>query len=171
MKDWLVWSHEHGAYWGPNHRGYPIDINLAGRYSLEEAVEICRSARSGRPDERPPELPVPSPECIERLQRESALIENIESIRLVHFHPHDKVVLKLHKSLPIDAVEKFRETLTKALPDRAVLVIDAGCDIGVVYNTKLDAAVAALRLVNQDPEWDNLSDPAQEAVANALRQS
>ena len=41
---WLIWSHEHKAWWRPASNGYTEDRNLAGRYELFEAMEICRRA-------------------------------------------------------------------------------------------------------------------------------
>lgn len=34
-------SKEHICFWGPNERGYYIDITKAGLYTLEEAKVIC----------------------------------------------------------------------------------------------------------------------------------
>lgn len=61
---WLVWSNEHCAWWGPNRSNYYTSIESAGRYSLEEAMRICRF-RSQTPNENPTELIQPSPEWIE----------------------------------------------------------------------------------------------------------
>jgi hypothetical protein len=61
---WLVWSNEHCAWWGPNRRNYYMSIESAGRYSLEEAMRICRF-RSQEPNANPTELIQPSPEWIE----------------------------------------------------------------------------------------------------------
>ena len=56
---YLVWSHEHGAWWGPKNCGYFIETARAGRYSREEALEISRTARNGwRPGQPPSEIPV-----------------------------------------------------------------------------------------------------------------
>lgn len=48
--DWLIWSNEHNAWWGPGHCGYPDDIAAAGGYTLAQAIEICtqRSWMRGR---------------------------------------------------------------------------------------------------------------------------
>lgn len=64
---WLVWSNEHRAWWGPNQRHYYWDIAAAGRYTLEEALDICK-ARGVRRGEgiNPPELIQPAPEWFER---------------------------------------------------------------------------------------------------------
>lgn len=54
---YLVWSHEHGAWWRPKSNGYTIDMRQAGRYSREEAIKICRG-RDQNPGKPLPELPV-----------------------------------------------------------------------------------------------------------------
>jgi hypothetical protein len=41
---WLIWSDEHGAWWRPLKRGYTRNLDEAGRYSFEEATEICENA-------------------------------------------------------------------------------------------------------------------------------
>lgn len=41
MKKFLIWSNEHGAWWAPNGNGYVNFRDQAGRWSLEEAIEIC----------------------------------------------------------------------------------------------------------------------------------
>lgn len=61
---WLVYSFEHDAWWGANHLGYTEDITEAGRYSLEEAKDICLKAnryldRLGNRSNLPNELMVP----------------------------------------------------------------------------------------------------------------
>lgn len=38
--EYVIWSHEHGQWWGPNHCGYTDDLAKAGRYSKAEAGEI-----------------------------------------------------------------------------------------------------------------------------------
>jgi hypothetical protein len=42
--NYLIWSIEHGAWWGPNRRGYTQDVRTAGRYSYEVAVDIVEDA-------------------------------------------------------------------------------------------------------------------------------
>lgn len=44
MQDWLVWSVEHGAWWRGNRNGYASRVTEAGRFSFEQASEICRDA-------------------------------------------------------------------------------------------------------------------------------
>ena len=59
MSLYLVWSHEHGAWWGPQNRGYFTRIQDAGRYTREDALSICALARDGWDgDRRPSEVPV-----------------------------------------------------------------------------------------------------------------
>lgn len=53
----LVWSDFHHAWWGPNRRGYCKDDRLAGRYTHDEAVDICRP----QPDRL--NVSVLAPEC------------------------------------------------------------------------------------------------------------
>ncbi len=55
---YLVWSHEHGAWWrGVN--GYTLNLNEAGRFTSAAALKICIHARGGwRPGDPPPEIPV-----------------------------------------------------------------------------------------------------------------
>jgi hypothetical protein len=38
---YLIWSHEHGAWWMHGNAGYTRNLDHAGRYSLEQATEIC----------------------------------------------------------------------------------------------------------------------------------
>jgi len=44
---YLIWSHEHGAWWGPARQGYQVRLSEAGRYSHEEALRICAEAIPG----------------------------------------------------------------------------------------------------------------------------
>lgn len=41
---YLVWSNEHIGWWRPGSRGYTRGLDLAGRYSRDEALHICRAA-------------------------------------------------------------------------------------------------------------------------------
>jgi hypothetical protein len=50
MKVFLVWSEEHGAWWRPGRMGYTRSIREAGRYSLEDAADICERANRYLPD-------------------------------------------------------------------------------------------------------------------------
>jgi hypothetical protein len=61
MTTYLVWSHEHRAWWGPNHSGYTGDVWSAGRYDEAGALDTCgrRGWPRGAP---PPEVMVVAPE-------------------------------------------------------------------------------------------------------------
>lgn len=60
MDDYLIWSHEHSAWWRPYSCGYTTHLDAAGRYSREDAIAICSTAHDGWRDTTtaPPELPV-----------------------------------------------------------------------------------------------------------------
>lgn len=57
---YLIWSHEHSGWWGPAHCSYTKRLSLAGRYSRQEALDICANAMAGNVDRLGcfPELPV-----------------------------------------------------------------------------------------------------------------
>lgn len=46
-REWLVWSNQHGMWWGPGHRGYRLRIEEAGRYTKAEARNIVALATCG----------------------------------------------------------------------------------------------------------------------------
>jgi hypothetical protein len=52
----LIWSNEHGAWWGPNGCGYTKRREEAGRYVLFEALRIVFSANRYIRGETPNEL-------------------------------------------------------------------------------------------------------------------
>jgi hypothetical protein len=56
---YLVWSHEHAAWWRV-HSGYTRTAAKAGRWTRAEAIEICRNALPGQWREGLPfpEIPV-----------------------------------------------------------------------------------------------------------------
>jgi hypothetical protein len=57
---YLIWSHEHGAWWGPDRCGYTTTISKAGRYTHDEAMRLCIEAMPGTSSRLGalPELPV-----------------------------------------------------------------------------------------------------------------
>ena len=57
---YLIWSHEHGAWWGKDGCGYVRSIAEAGLYSHAEALRICIRAMPGTSTQLGalPELPV-----------------------------------------------------------------------------------------------------------------
>jgi hypothetical protein len=46
IADWLIYSHEHGAWWKPFEHGYTHDLAEAGRYIQARAEQICRDANA-----------------------------------------------------------------------------------------------------------------------------
>lgn len=44
MGEYLIWSNQHSAWWGPNKNGYVRVIEAAGRYSKEDAEAIVRKS-------------------------------------------------------------------------------------------------------------------------------
>lgn len=40
MVRYLIWSHRHREWWGPDRAGYTRDASRAGVYSREEAADI-----------------------------------------------------------------------------------------------------------------------------------
>lgn len=59
-EQYLVWSHEHGAWWRPNRAGYTVHLEDAGLYSRDEAISICAESRDGwgMRQDVPSEIPV-----------------------------------------------------------------------------------------------------------------
>lgn len=57
---YLIWSHEHGLWWGPGGNGYVRSMSKAGQYTREAALLICMKAMPGtaRRMGTLPELPV-----------------------------------------------------------------------------------------------------------------
>ena len=59
MADYVVWSNEHSAWWGPDSRDYYAKLENAGRYTRDEALRICKGARGGRRhNANPTEVPL-----------------------------------------------------------------------------------------------------------------
>lgn len=57
---YLIWSHDAGAWWGPNGSGYTGDITRAGRYELDDA-NTRAGLRSWPSPTEPPEVVVSAP--------------------------------------------------------------------------------------------------------------
>lgn len=53
-QQWLIWSNEHGGWWGPNEIGYVRLRSEAGRYSFERATQIVSGANIAIGDGKPP---------------------------------------------------------------------------------------------------------------------
>ena len=47
---WLIWSHKHSAWWGPDRAGYTTSIAHAGVYDEAEALDIERSSAGYAPE-------------------------------------------------------------------------------------------------------------------------
>lgn len=64
---YLVWSHEHGAWWGSGQMGYVQQLSSAGRYTRTEAIRICKRAIPGTAERLGalPELPVREADILE----------------------------------------------------------------------------------------------------------
>lgn len=45
---YVIWSNEHRSWWGPDKCGYRTKLENAGRYSRDDALDICIDARGGR---------------------------------------------------------------------------------------------------------------------------
>jgi hypothetical protein len=57
---WFIWSNEHKAWWGSCHRGYTADVMVAGTYTTNEALEICKGSNIAvATDEVPNETMLP----------------------------------------------------------------------------------------------------------------
>lgn len=57
--DWIIWSHEHQAWWKAGRNGYSEFRKDAGIFTLDEALEICRNANCWIKD-RPEETMLPA---------------------------------------------------------------------------------------------------------------
>lgn len=64
MNTYLIWSHEHSAWWCAGGHGYTNDVKRAGRFHREEALAVCRQAIPGS-REVPNELPVSEQDLID----------------------------------------------------------------------------------------------------------
>jgi hypothetical protein len=47
VDEYLIYSHEHQAWWGPGHCGYTFDDRHAGWYTQEQANAIVTGALDG----------------------------------------------------------------------------------------------------------------------------
>jgi hypothetical protein len=58
---YVIWSNEQNAWWGPEGRYYTQDVWEAGRFDLDYAEALCR-IRTWEPGTPPPEVAVEAPE-------------------------------------------------------------------------------------------------------------
>jgi hypothetical protein len=56
---WVIWSEEHGAWWGPGERGYMRSLRDAGRYPEAVARKIVAKANRYLRDGRINEVAMP----------------------------------------------------------------------------------------------------------------
>ena len=47
-RDYVIWSFEHDAWWGPGRCGYVLELAAAGRYTKDEALAIQTDANRYR---------------------------------------------------------------------------------------------------------------------------
>lgn len=67
--DYVIWSNEHQAWWGPGKHGYTRYLTQAGHYSRAEAQLIAADARGGwDPGKPPPEIALPLRDALEAEQ-------------------------------------------------------------------------------------------------------
>lgn len=79
-KIWLIYSREHNAWWGPNHCGYVLESDGAGRYTKDEADKICADACRGRGacgDDGVPEFAMLAPASADEAERMREALEKI----------------------------------------------------------------------------------------------
>lgn len=74
-RNYLIWSNEHRAWWGPARQGYKRRVGDAGRYTQAEALGICTEAMPGTSISLGmlPELPVREEDVTFMLQRFAGL--------------------------------------------------------------------------------------------------
>lgn len=81
---WLVWSHEHNAWWRPNCAGYTLHIAAAGRYTKTKADEICQSRSPSRfADDPPREVAVIAPEVEQQLATRDRLAAEVAELKVI----------------------------------------------------------------------------------------
>jgi len=60
VRCWLIVSFEHNAFWKPGY-GYTKSLDEAGRYTFNEAKQICEQANMAQPADDPHEVMVCDP--------------------------------------------------------------------------------------------------------------
>lgn len=66
---YLVWSIEHHAWWGPDYRGYTLNLEDAGRYTAAEALAIQANANKYEHLDHPNEVAWPLKLVQERMKQ------------------------------------------------------------------------------------------------------
>lgn len=79
MDEYVIWSHEHSAWWGPGGAGYATRLSRAGRYTRDEALGVCARAAPGNANRvgALPELPVKLGDLVDILEQYKAAHPNI----------------------------------------------------------------------------------------------
>ena len=75
---YVIFGHEHQAFWGPGRSGYVQDLAQAGRYSRADGIDICRNAIPGQSKAGmvPPEMPI----AVADLVADFALVADLGAI-------------------------------------------------------------------------------------------
>lgn len=152
-REWLIWSNEHGAWWGPQRSGYTTEVNHAGRYTFEEADEIARARlyRSGASANRltgtPAEVAVPAPEHLPRLW----LAKGFTQVKALNIRPGDVIVVEIGDRVSVEERESV-VARARAL-NLKLLVFDAGARLAGVL--RLDAPATPHGGHSTDPDLDS----------------
>ena len=100
MKEYLIWSVEHNAWWRANQWGYSPRLADAGQYSKEEAQKIVKSANVGSFNECM--IPV---EFVRREEADSAALAHRIALAIIKKHPavnvnSDVLLMTIASALP-----------------------------------------------------------------------
>jgi hypothetical protein len=87
MSEYLIWSHEHGAWWKPARRGYTHSHSEAGRYSEAAARQIIADSEPGwKRGTVPPEMMIRVPKICIALTLDMAVAEATERMLAARNH-------------------------------------------------------------------------------------
>jgi len=86
---YLIYSREHNAFWRPGSRGYTHLVEDAGRYALDEAIEICLDANDSVHASDPEEVVVGCPDAIQSLEAE------VRRLREIALSAHELLLTEL----------------------------------------------------------------------------
>jgi hypothetical protein len=113
IANWLVWSYEHSAWWGPDHRGYTNSIARAGLYTEAQARQIQDKANWLPPQRGDGQQPVINEQAI-------PLLGNVEP--LLSGHPQTDQRLVRHFLFALQERQSLLEKLILIAREDAVLV-------------------------------------------------
>ena len=121
--EFLVWSNEQRKWWKPNHRGYTLFIEEAGRYSQDAATRICEDANlvanEHVPDGYCAEMMIPVPAAVPGEKRCSC--DPVEQGRTVHHpycelnHPHHPCNVRSCRYAPPSGLDEIRRSIVTEL--------------------------------------------------------